>query len=90
MSSSSSISESKIVLTKLRQLRRKLTGWLLVRGLSHWLMALLAVLAFDMLLDRVFKMDFAQRLIMLAVMAVLAIAYFVLACFAAPDCFTKQ
>ncbi len=57
-------------------MRRKLTGWIVVHGLSRWLLVLLAVLAFDMLLDRVTKMDFAQRLIMLAVMAIAAIAYF--------------
>jgi hypothetical protein len=73
---SSRTSESKVVLSKLRQMRRKLTGWLLVQGVGHWLIVLLAVLACDVLLDRVFKMDFAQRLIMLAVMAVLAIVYF--------------
>ncbi len=74
---SDDMTASKVVLKKLRHLRRKLTGWILVQGVGKWLIALLAVLAFDMLLDRVFKMDYAQRLIMLVVMAGLAIAYFV-------------
>jgi hypothetical protein len=67
---------SSVVPDKLRQLRRQLTGWILVHGLGRWLMALLAVLVLDMLLDRVFKMDFAQRLIMLAVIATVGIGYF--------------
>ena len=69
---SDDMTASKVVLKKLRHLRRKLTGWILVQGVGKWLIALLAVLAFDMLLDRVFKMDYAQRLIMLVVMAGLA------------------
>ena len=77
MNISSSNSENQIVLNKLRQLRRKLTRWLLVKGIGHWLMAILAVLACDMLLDRVFKMDFAQRLIMLGVMVIIAIVFLV-------------
>jgi len=58
-----------IVVSKLAQLRRKLTGWILVHGLGRWLMVLLVILAVDILLDRVFRMDFSQRLILLAAMA---------------------
>ncbi len=65
-----------IVVSKLAQLRRKLTGWILVHGLGRWLVVLLAILAFDMLLDRVFKMDFSQRLIMLVVIAGITAVYF--------------
>ncbi len=60
---------------KLDQLRRKLAGWILVHGLGRWLMVVLVVLACDVLLDRVFKMDFAQRFIMLLVIASTALVY---------------
>ena len=53
---------------QLNGLRRKLSTWIFVRGLSRWLLVVLGVFALDMLMDRVFKMDFSQRLIMLVLM----------------------
>ena len=52
----------KLVMEKLLRMRSKLTRWILIHGLGRWLIAILAILAFDVALDRFFKMDFAQRL----------------------------
>ncbi len=65
------------IATRLAALRRQLTFWVLVKGLSRWLLMALAIVAFDILLDRYFKMDFAQRAIMLWVMIGLAIGLFI-------------
>ena len=65
----------QIIAGKLARLRRKLRGWILVQGLGRWLMIVLGVLVADMAIDRMFKMDFAQRSIMLAIMF-LAAVYF--------------
>lgn len=54
---------------QLARLRGQLRRWVLVRGLARWLWVVLAVLALDMFVDRAFKMDFAQRLVMLVLMA---------------------
>jgi len=61
------------IAAKLRSLRSQLTRWILVSGLSRWVFAVLLVLAADMVVDRLFKMDFAQRLIMLFVMGLMII-----------------
>ncbi|MEZ6096234.1 MAG: hypothetical protein R3C03_18745 [Pirellulaceae bacterium] len=53
---------------RLDQLRSQLRRWIVVRGLGKWLFAALAILILDMLVDRVFKMDGAQRLIVLMIM----------------------
>ncbi|MDE0936469.1 MAG: hypothetical protein OSA89_11185 [Mariniblastus sp.] len=66
----------KLVMEKLLRMRSKLTRWILIHGLGRWLIAILAVLAFDVALDRFFKMDFAQRLVMLIAMGVAAVVYF--------------
>ena len=66
----------KAILKKLNRMRGKLTRWIMVHGLSRWILVVLGILAIDMLLDRVFKMDGAQRLVMLVVMAIAAIVYF--------------
>lgn len=58
----------RTIRSQLNGLRRKLSAWIFVRGLSRWLLIVLGVFALDMLMDRVFKMDFAQRLIMLVLM----------------------
>lgn len=55
---------------KLAALRRKLFGWLLVDGLSRLLAVLLAVIAGDFLIDRLFQMDHAQRVVMLALILI--------------------
>ena len=64
------------ILDRLSALRSKLTQWIVVRGLSRWLLIVLGVLLLDILIDRVFKMDFSQRLIMLGVMLVVASLFF--------------
>ena len=61
----------KVILRKLNRMRSQLTRWIMVHGLGRWLLAVLLVLAADMLLDRAFKMDMAQRLVMLVIMACL-------------------
>ena len=66
----------KLVMEKLLRMRSKLTRWVLIHGLGRWLIVILAILAFDVALDRFFKMDFAQRVVMLIAMAVTAAAYF--------------
>ena len=66
----------RTVLKKLIQMRGQLTRWLLVHGVGRWLMVVLGVLAVDIVFDRLFKMDFAQRLVMLVVMAVTVGLYF--------------
>ena len=63
-----------IVLDRLRGLRRKLSGWILVDGLGRLAVALVVIALIDMGLDRLFKMDFAQRTIMLFIMASIALA----------------
>lgn len=63
--------------SKLNRLRRQLTNWLVVRGLGRWLLIMLGVLAADMVLDRLFKMDFAQRLIMLVAILAIAVVMFI-------------
>ena len=65
------------IAARLSMLRRKLTFWVLIKGLSRWLLLILAILATDILIDRMFKMDFAQRVIMLVVMISLAVGLFV-------------
>jgi hypothetical protein len=66
----------KLVMEKLLRMRSKLTRWILIHGLGRWLIAILAVLACDVALDRLFKMDFAQRVVMLIAMAIAAVVYF--------------
>jgi len=58
------------ILDRLSGLRSRLTQWVVVRGLSRWLLIVLGVLVLDIIIDRGFKMDFSQRLIMLGVMLV--------------------
>ena len=55
---------------KIAALRGQLTRWILVRGLGQWLLITIAVLLLDMGLDRFFKMDFAQRTVMLSLTAI--------------------
>jgi hypothetical protein len=67
----------KIIQRKLLDLRLKLTSWLMVHGMGRWLLITLAILGFSMLIDRVFKMDLAQRGIMLTVISLASLGYFV-------------
>jgi len=73
---SSSQSTPRIIEQKLDGLRRKLTGWLTVHGLGRWLLIVCGLIIVDILIDRVFEMDFAQRIIMLIVMAAITIYFF--------------
>ena len=61
---------------KLSGLRMRLMAWVAVDGLVWLLAAALVFAALDMVLDRFFKMDFAQRAIMLSLLSLglLAIA----------------
>jgi hypothetical protein len=61
---------------KLSELRRQLTGWLVVHGLGRWLVTGLIVVGCSILLDRIFKMDIAQRSIVLVAMLATAAGYF--------------
>ena len=78
MASANSLTQGvpKVVRRKLLRMRSQLTRWILVHGIGRWLMIVLAILAADMLLDRIFKMDFAQRFVMLVVMALAVAASF--------------
>lgn len=67
---------NNIIQQKLNELRRRLTGWLVVHGLGRWLVTGLIVVCFSILLDRVFKMDLAQRSIVLVAMLATAAGYF--------------
>ena len=62
---------------KIASLRSQLTRWILVRGIGQWLLITIAVLLLDMGLDRLFKMDFAQRTVMLSLTVIgLAVLFF--------------
>ena len=61
-------SAPQVIAQRLAQLRGKLTRWLTIHGAGRWLAIVLAIIALDMVIDRFFQMDFAQRGIMLAVM----------------------
>ena len=62
---------------KIKALRGSLTRWILVRGIGQWLLIAIAVLLLDMLLDRIFKMDFAQRTVMLSLTGIgLSVLFF--------------
>ena len=62
---------------KIRALRGRLTRWILVRGIGQWLLIAIVVLLIDMGLDRFFKMDFAQRAVMLSLTAIgLSVLFF--------------
>ena len=64
----------KPVESQLAALRRKIATWFIVDGLSKVLLVACSVGAIDFLLDWQFHMDFAQRVIMLVLMAVAIIA----------------
>ncbi len=60
------MSAASLILERLAELRRKLSAWLLVDGLSRVLAVVVGLVAFDLLLDWSFQMDRPQRLVMLA------------------------
>ncbi|WP_254513172.1 hypothetical protein [Anatilimnocola floriformis] len=57
------------VVNRLAQLRRQLAVWFWVDGLSRILWAVIALLAIDMVIDLVFRMDKPQRAVMLVLIA---------------------
>ena len=63
------------IASRLRQLRQQISRWVLVHGLSRWAIAVVCILVVDMAADRLFKMDFAQRMIMLLGMLGFAVIY---------------
>lgn len=58
------------ILQKISNLRLQLTQWILVRGVGQWLLLAVGMLVVDIMLDRAFKMDFAQRAVMLGLIGV--------------------
>ena len=66
----------KEIASRLRALRQRITRWVLVKGLARWILLVLAIFVIDMFIDRVFKLDFAQRLIMLVLMGGLVAGLF--------------
>src|SRR5919108_4855907 len=57
------------VVARLAALRRQVAAWFWVDGLSRVLWLVLGLCAADLALDWLFRMDRAQRLVMLALMA---------------------
>jgi len=55
---------------QLQRLRRRITLWVLIDGLSRLLIGIVAFIAFDLLLDWSFQMDRPQRIVMLALAAI--------------------
>jgi hypothetical protein len=62
---------------RLRELRGQLLGWTAVRGIARWLTLVLGILLLDMIVDRMFSMDWAQRAILLVAMIAVAVGFFI-------------
>ena len=62
-----------VIAGRLQGLRRQLWQWVAVRGLGRWLLIVLAMVVGSILIDRVFRMDFSQRLILLIVIVGVAL-----------------
>ena len=61
--------QTAIVVSRLAALRSHLAAWFWVDGLGRVLWAALLVFAADLVIDRVFRMDMPQRVVMLPLMA---------------------
>ena len=61
-------SAPSVIANRLTQLRGQLTRWLTIHGAGRWLAIVLGIIVADIVIDRLFQMDFAQRAIMLTVM----------------------
>jgi len=72
---SNNSSAPSVIAKQLAQLRGQLTRWLTIHGAGRWLAIVLAIIVADIIIDRFFQMDFAQRGIMLTAM-VCAAAWF--------------
>jgi hypothetical protein len=57
---------TQFIRSRLAELRSRLRSWIVVSGLGRWLWLVLGLLAADMVLDRFFRMDLPQRMIVLA------------------------
>ena len=64
------MSPATVILERLAELRRRVSAWLFVDGLSRVMAAIVAVIAVDLLIDWSFEMDRPQRLVMLALSAI--------------------
>lgn len=62
--------QTALVVSRLAQLRSRLAAWFWVDGLGRVLWTALAVFAVDLGIDRFFRMDLPQRVVMLLLMAV--------------------
>jgi len=71
------MSPATTILERLAELRRKMTAWLVVDGMSRVLGTVVLVAAADLLLDWTFQMDRPQRIVMLvlSVAIVASVAY---------------
>jgi hypothetical protein len=63
------VHETAGVVSRLARLRRQIAAWFWVDGLSRVLWLLLALVAADLVLDWLFHLDKAQRVVMLVLMA---------------------
>ncbi len=69
ISAGSLATETAPVLTRLSQLRSQMTRWFLVDGFSRVLWLLIGLCVLDLPIDRFFRMDKPQRIVMLALIA---------------------
>ncbi len=69
----SRLAAAKGLRRKLRQLRRGVTRWFLVDGVNRILLAIVGLCVASFLIDRFFRMDRAQRGVMLGLMIFLAV-----------------
>ncbi|MCE9528767.1 MAG: DUF4175 domain-containing protein [Planctomycetales bacterium] len=69
ISASSLANETAPVITRLSQLRSQMTRWFLVDGLSRVLWLLIGLCVLDLVIDWLFRMDKAQRVVMMALIA---------------------
>src|SRR5512139_1580389 len=60
--------QTALVISRLSRLRSRLAAWFWVDGLSRVLWAALALFAVDLAIDRFFRMDLPQRVVMLLLM----------------------
>lgn len=65
IASSSLPNTPRSIVDRLHAFRRKVLTWLIVDGLSKCLLLLIGLIAFDLVVDWLFHLDYAQRVIML-------------------------
>ena len=69
IASSSLPNSPRSIVDRLHAFRRKVLTWLLVDGMCKCLLLLIGLIAFDLLVDWLFHLDYAQRVIMLILCA---------------------